>query len=58
MPPNHSKSTLLRRIAEISDSGSISVAATASIACTCGDNGIDFIERGNTPPPSEIIALS
>jgi hypothetical protein len=60
MPPFHSRSTGARRIAFISSFGLIAVASDSmpSAALASADNGIDLAERGNTPPPLPISALS
>ena len=54
MPPFQSRSTGARSSAAISSFGASCSASTSSAARTCGDSGIDFAVRGNTPPPAEI----
>ena len=60
MPPFHSRSTGARRIAEISSSGdrATTAASRPSAARACAETGTDFADRGQTPPPAEISAVS
>ena len=56
MPPFQSRSTGACRIAFISSAGVIEVtsAGRPSARRTGSPIGIDFSDRGKTPPPSEI----
>ena len=58
MPPNHKRSTGALRMARISAAGSSAAAVMPSRARICGDSGIDFWLRGNTPPPGDNFAVS
>ena len=60
MPPFHSRSTGARSTAEIRSSGgsAFTPSSRPSTARTCGETGTDFADRGHTPPPSEISAVS
>ncbi len=60
MPPFQSRSTGAARMAEISSSGDSAetVASRPRALRACGDTGIDFTVRGQTPPPGEISAGS
>jgi hypothetical protein len=54
MPPLNSRSAGASRIARISSIGvTVSTSSARSSAVrSCGDTGIDFAVRGQTPPPS------
>ena len=56
MPPFQSRSTGASRIAFISSAGvsAVTSAPSPSTLRACAETGIDFAERGHTPPPSEI----
>ena len=58
MPPFHSRSTGARRIARMTSLGGSASASTFKAARTWGESGIDFADRGHTPPPAEIAARS
>ncbi len=60
MPPFHSRSTGACRIAFISSAGvTDETSSSMPSALRIGSlRLIDFRERGNTPPPSEIRSLS
>ena len=58
MPPFQSRSTGALSMALISSLGVSASAWTSRARRTCTDSGIDLAERGQTPPPSEILAVS
>ena len=58
MPPFQSRSTSAVRMEWISSFGGSASASTPSRRRTSGESGIDFAERGNTPPPDEIFSGS
>ena len=58
MPPFQNMSTGARRIAWQSSVGGRLSASMPSAARACGESGTPFAERGQTPPPSLISALS
>ncbi len=58
MPPFQSRSTGARSTAWIRSVGAIRSASTPSAARASGDSGIDFADRGKTPPPAEITLRS
>ena len=58
IPPFHSTSTGARRIARITSVGASASSSTPSAARICGDSGMLFADRGQTPPPSEIASRS
>jgi hypothetical protein len=45
-------------MAETSSVGASLSAVMPSAARACGESGIDFSERAQTPPPSEISCVS
>ena len=58
MPPNHNRSTWAFKMAERTSAGAALGPDSPNNSCIWGDSGIDLSVRENTPPPSEISAVS
>ena len=54
MPPFHSRSTGMARMARMISSGVALAASSPSSSRIWADSAIDFAPRANTPPPREM----